>query len=75
MEQFKTLYKFRDLLTKAIEEKRELFKQKKFDNTIRDSEKDLLTLMLESEYNGEGALTNEEIINDIAIFFVGKKKK
>ncbi|KAI9304539.1 cytochrome P-450 cyp509A1 [Cunninghamella echinulata] len=70
VEQFKTLYKFRDLLTKAIEEKRELFKQKKFDNTIRDSEKDLLTLMLESEYNGEGALTNEEIINDIAIFFV-----
>ncbi|CAO3645097.1 unnamed protein product [Cunninghamella blakesleeana] len=70
LEQFKILYKFKDLLANAIQEKRELIKQKKYDNTIDDTEKDLLTLMLESEYKGEGALTNEQILNDIAIFFV-----
>ncbi|CAO3624112.1 unnamed protein product [Cunninghamella echinulata] len=66
--EFQELYKWRNLLSQVIENKRKELKENKSED-LDDSEKDLLTLMLESELNGEGVLSNEELVGDIAIFF------
>lgn len=68
--EFKTLDKWRGALLQVVENKRKEMKEHT-NQEIEESEKDILTLMLENELCGEGVLTNEEIINDIAVFFAG----
>ncbi|CAO3646125.1 unnamed protein product [Cunninghamella blakesleeana] len=65
----KTLEKFLVMLESIVKKKR-LDIKNNIDNGIEETEKDLLTLMIESENRGEGALTNEELLGDLAIFFV-----
>ncbi|CAO3646129.1 unnamed protein product [Cunninghamella blakesleeana] len=67
-EEFKTLDKWKGVLLQVIESKREELKNHT-SQEIEESEKDILSLMLEGELRGEGVLTNEELINDIAVFF------
>ncbi|CAO3609845.1 unnamed protein product [Cunninghamella echinulata] len=64
-----TLVKWQNMLTSMIEKKRQSIKEN-IDNGVEEAEKDLLTLMIESEFRGEGVLTNEELLGDIVIFFV-----
>lgn len=69
-----TLTKFLGMLQDVIEHKRQVLKDKdaNLESGDDDAEKDLLTLMIESELRGEGVLTNKELLNDIGVFFVGK---
>ncbi|CAO3646117.1 unnamed protein product [Cunninghamella blakesleeana] len=60
---------FVDMLQTVIDNKRALLKDKNIDE-IPESEKDLLTLMLEGELRGEGVLTDRELLNDLGIFFI-----
>ncbi|CAO3627229.1 unnamed protein product [Cunninghamella echinulata] len=63
--------KMHTMLNKVVENKRQAMKnQDNKQNTNADEEKDLLTLMLESEENGEGSLTNEELNSNLNIFFL-----
>lgn len=50
---------FLDMLDSVIEYKRQVLKGQ--DSLQKEHEKDLLTLMIESENKGEGALTNEQL--------------
>ncbi|CAO3597962.1 unnamed protein product [Absidia cylindrospora] len=68
-EAFNTLDKFKGMLTGVIDSKRKLLKEN-YDHGVEDAEKDLLTLMLESEIRGEGVLTDDELMGDLGIFFV-----
>ncbi|KAI9307942.1 cytochrome P450 [Cunninghamella echinulata] len=61
--------KFHNMLDDIITNKRRILENQKM-NHIEDAEKDLLTLMLESELLGEGSLTNEELKSDLNIFFL-----
>ncbi|CAO3599673.1 unnamed protein product [Absidia cylindrospora] len=67
------LHQFHDLLNEVIVKKRETLRLKyerngnKFDD---DEEKDLLTLMMEGEFTGEGALTHEELKSNLNVFFL-----
>ncbi|ORX55716.1 cytochrome P-450 cyp509A1 [Hesseltinella vesiculosa] len=65
----KTLDEFMAMFEEIIDHKRKTLCENK-DQGIAESEKDLLTLMLESELRGEGNLTMDEFMGDIAIFFV-----
>ncbi|CAO3616481.1 unnamed protein product [Cunninghamella blakesleeana] len=64
--------RFQNMLQDIIEHKRHILnKQKKYSmDNDNDGEKDLLTLMLESELAGEGSLNNDEIRSDLNIFFL-----
>ncbi|KAI8099975.1 cytochrome P-450 cyp509A1 [Halteromyces radiatus] len=63
--------KFLTMLQQIIDNKRLTLREKYATaDDIDDSEKDLLTLMLESELRGEGVLTDRELLNDIGIFFI-----
>ncbi|CAO3623309.1 unnamed protein product [Cunninghamella blakesleeana] len=64
-----TLAKWQNMLTSMIEKKRQSI-QNNIDQGVEEAEKDLLTLMIESEFRGEGILTNEELLGDLVIFFV-----
>ncbi|CAO3620410.1 unnamed protein product [Cunninghamella blakesleeana] len=66
--QHKTVAKFGNMLESMIEKKRNEIKNN-IDHGIEESEKDLLTLMIESEFRGEGVLTNKELLADLSIFF------
>ncbi|ORX55717.1 cytochrome P-450 cyp509A1 [Hesseltinella vesiculosa] len=66
---FKNAQDFIDLIVQFVDERRQQV-QKSIDGSIADTEKDLLTLMLEAEMRGEGSLTKEELVSDIIIFFV-----
>ncbi|KAI8891343.1 cytochrome P450 [Backusella circina FSU 941] len=59
---------FLKMLDGVIENKRQELKEGRNANTLLN-EKDLLTLMLEAEADGEGTLTNEELKKNICIFF------
>ncbi|KAI8093091.1 cytochrome P-450 cyp509A1 [Halteromyces radiatus] len=65
----KTLDKFLGMLNGIVEHKRQVLKNN-IDNNVEEAEKDLLTLMIESELRGEGVLTNEELMADLGVFFV-----
>ncbi|KAI9304538.1 cytochrome P-450 cyp509A1 [Cunninghamella echinulata] len=67
-ESFKKLDEWKAMLTSVIENKRRLLKDN-IDQGVEEAEKDLLTLMIESEFRGEGILTKEELISDLTIFF------
>ncbi|CAO3644051.1 unnamed protein product [Mucor hiemalis] len=67
----KRLDKFLDKLDEVIKNKRKLLNQGNVHNSnLQENEKDLLTLMIESEFRGEGALSNEEIKNNLCLFFI-----
>ncbi|KAI8070940.1 cytochrome P450 [Gongronella butleri] len=59
---------FTGMLSRMIDEKRAQLKERASD--IDENEKDLLTLMIESEMRGEGELTKQELLNDLGIFFI-----
>ncbi|ORY94873.1 cytochrome P-450 cyp509A1 [Syncephalastrum racemosum] len=60
---------FLDMLDKVIENKRLAIAEGKTNTVIKENEKDLLTLMIESE-NETGVLSNEELKSDLCIFFL-----
>ncbi|KAI8070939.1 cytochrome P-450 cyp509A1 [Gongronella butleri] len=66
---FKETEQFRGMLGDLMKKKRDELKNN-IDHTTPENEKDLLTLMIEAEMRGEGDLTTEEILNDLAVFFV-----
>lgn len=58
----KKLEKFLDMLDGVIERRRDLLKEGNDHNShLQENEKDLLTLLIESEHRGEGSLTHEEL--------------
>jgi cytochrome P450 len=69
-EEVRTLNKFKDMLRGVIDHKRQVLKENG-NGGDDDAEKDLLTLMIESENRGEGILSDDELMGDIAIFFIG----
>ncbi|KAI8070958.1 cytochrome P-450 cyp509A1 [Gongronella butleri] len=66
---FKRLDKFVNMLQHIIETKRKTLKDHQ-NNGIEEGEKDLLTLMLEGELRGEGALTSDDLLGNLIIFFI-----
>ncbi|KAI8070963.1 cytochrome P-450 cyp509A1 [Gongronella butleri] len=67
MEAHRVLDQFLGKLKEIIEQKRLALDDARF---TEEAEKDLLTLMLESQRRGEGQLTEDEILGDLAVFFV-----
>lgn len=57
------MQEFLSMLDQVIAHKRKVLGEEQDANVseVPESEKDLLTLMIESENNGEGTLTNEEL--------------
>ncbi|KAI8881514.1 cytochrome P450 [Backusella circina FSU 941] len=65
------LAKFKDMLRNVIAEGRKKVESGQTQNeNLEENEKDLLTLMLESEIQGEGRMTNDELEHNINIFFL-----
>ncbi|KAI8093090.1 cytochrome P450 [Halteromyces radiatus] len=73
-EQHKQMQKYHKMLEGIITKKRLTLKRQYQQNNGQglddDAEKDLLTLMLESELSGEGILTDEELKSDLNVFFL-----
>ncbi|KAI8879152.1 cytochrome P450 [Backusella circina FSU 941] len=73
------LDQFLDMMRNIIEAKRQKIENDLTQNdTWSENEKDLLTLMLESEYKGEGKMTNEELETNtlsFAIYYLAKYPK
>ncbi|KAF7723460.1 hypothetical protein EC973_002014 [Apophysomyces ossiformis] len=65
----KDIAQYAAMMVDLIDTKRLALKEKKGTQTA-DSEKSLLTLMLEAEMKGEGHLSTSEIKSDINIFFI-----
>ncbi|GAA5814312.1 hypothetical protein MFLAVUS_007806 [Mucor flavus] len=62
---------FMGMLDEVVQNKRKLMKQGQNTNQdLEENERDLLTLMLESEEKGEGALSNEELKSNLCVFFL-----
>ncbi|KAG0173233.1 cytochrome P450-dit2 [Apophysomyces sp. BC1034] len=61
---------FNTMLDNVIAHKRQALKDNIPNPNLQDNEKDLLTLMIESEINGEGALSDEELKSNLSVFFV-----
>lgn len=59
------------MLGQVIESKRKQMKEQGYEH-IDEADRDILTLMLEGELNGEGKLSDEELIGDLNVFFIGK---
>ncbi|KAI7883483.1 cytochrome P-450 cyp509A1, partial [Lichtheimia hyalospora FSU 10163] len=55
-------------MQEIINYKRHTLKTSK--DTIKDSEKDLLMLMIEAEKDGEAALTDDELMSNLCVFFI-----
>ncbi|KAI9306823.1 cytochrome P450, partial [Cunninghamella echinulata] len=66
------LTEFTNMMDTIIEDKRKQLLAEKLDqDTVKDqSERDLLTLMLESENDEQVVLSNEELRNNLCIFFL-----
>ncbi|KAF7721122.1 cytochrome P450-dit2 [Apophysomyces ossiformis] len=65
------LKQFKQMLRQVISQRRqEVMAKDHTMNASEDAEKDLLTLMLESEKLGEGALTDEELNSNLRVFFL-----
>ncbi|KAI9476252.1 MAG: cytochrome P450 [Benjaminiella poitrasii] len=63
--------RFLAMLDDIIVHKREKIERGETTNgVLEESEKDLLTLMIEAEQKGEGSLSNEELKSNLCIFFV-----
>ncbi|KAI7893584.1 cytochrome P450 [Mucor mucedo] len=61
---------FLKMLDDVIAKKKEAIKHGLHNKVLDDNEKDLLTLMIESEELGEGGLNNEELKSTLCIFFL-----
>ncbi|ORX55728.1 cytochrome P-450 cyp509A1 [Hesseltinella vesiculosa] len=66
---FQNADKFLGMLKQIIEHKRKTLKSIDMD-AMDECDKDLLTLMIESQLRGEGQLTDTELLNNLAIFFL-----
>lgn len=65
------LDEFKALINRVIEQKKKSIAEgDKKNDALAENEKDLLTLMIESEQRGEGALTNEELQSNVMVFFL-----
>ncbi|CDS03773.1 hypothetical protein LRAMOSA01174 [Lichtheimia ramosa] len=62
--------KFLGMIDQIILEKRKTLQNKSLTTEGQDEEKDLLTMMIEAENSGEGVLTNQELRNNVVVFFV-----
>ncbi|KAI7882939.1 cytochrome P450 [Lichtheimia hyalospora FSU 10163] len=62
--------KFLRMIDQIIIEKRKTLQSKSSAGEKEDQEKDLLTMMIEAENSGEGVMTNEELRNNVIIFFI-----
>ncbi|KAI8063411.1 cytochrome P-450 cyp509A1 [Gilbertella persicaria] len=62
---------FLSMIDCVIQHKRDQIKRGEFQNAhLQENEKDLLTLMIESEHRGEGAMTDEELRSNMCVFFL-----
>lgn len=67
----KELDRFLGMLDNVIQSKREMIKDENYQNdSLNENEKDLLTLLIESENRGEGIMSNEELRVGIIIIFI-----
>ncbi|KAI7894926.1 cytochrome P-450 cyp509A1 [Mucor mucedo] len=66
----KEMDSFLEMLDEVIFKKREAIKNGLQNNALEDNEKDLLTLMIESEDLQEGGLTDEELKSTFCVFFL-----
>ncbi|KAI7883813.1 cytochrome P450 [Mucor mucedo] len=65
------LDRFVHMLQEVIDTKRLSLKDKDYKNeALEENEKDLLTLLIESENRGEGAMTDEELMSNLRFFFI-----
>ncbi|ORZ22410.1 cytochrome P450 [Absidia repens] len=65
----KSVDKLNALLMSMAQERR-LQVRASIDDNVPDSEKDLLTLMLEAELRGEGTASDEQLRSNLAVFFL-----
>lgn len=65
----KEMDRFLKMLDGIILNKREALEKEKLENK-EENEKDLLTLMIESENRGEGNLSNSELKSNLCAFFI-----
>ncbi|OAD75062.1 CYP509 protein, partial [Phycomyces blakesleeanus NRRL 1555(-)] len=65
----KSLDRFLEMLDGVIVKKRKALKENKRNPSMKDNEKDLLTLMLEGSQTGGAALTDRELQSNLCIFF------
>ncbi|KAI9307943.1 cytochrome P450 [Cunninghamella echinulata] len=66
----KAVQKLNTLILEMANERRQLVKESMQDNSIPESEKDLLTLMLEAEERGEIKTDNDQLRSNLALFFL-----
>ncbi|KAI8368533.1 cytochrome P450 [Blakeslea trispora] len=65
------LNQFLGMIDQMILNKRETVKKGNLDNDyLAENEKDLLTLMIEGEMRGEGAMSNADLRSNVCIFFL-----
>ncbi|KAI9248283.1 cytochrome P450 [Phascolomyces articulosus] len=65
------LSKFLDMMSSIADHKRQALLNKKASSLDKnDHEKDLLTLMVEAEHEGQGRLTDEEFLSNLSVFFL-----
>ncbi|KAI7882941.1 cytochrome P450 [Lichtheimia hyalospora FSU 10163] len=62
--------KLLDMIDQIIIEKRKTLQNMSSADEKEGQEKDLLTMMIEAENSGEGAMTNEELRNNVVVFFI-----
>ncbi|KAI7882942.1 cytochrome P450 [Lichtheimia hyalospora FSU 10163] len=63
--------KFLGMIDQIILEKRKTLQNKSSTTEKQDQEKDLLTMIIEAENSGQGVLTNQELRNNVVVFFIG----
>ncbi|CDH52107.1 cytochrome p450 [Lichtheimia corymbifera JMRC:FSU:9682] len=61
---------FLGMMNDIISKKKQLLQQKDAVNNRADNEKDLLTLMIEAENDGQGRLSNDELLSNLCVFFL-----
>ncbi|CDS08801.1 hypothetical protein LRAMOSA10162 [Lichtheimia ramosa] len=59
---------FLGMMDQVIAHKRQILSKQ--ESKVPESERDLLTLMIEAENSGEGTMTNEELRSNLCLFFV-----
>ncbi|KAI8143755.1 cytochrome P450 [Fennellomyces sp. T-0311] len=69
-ERYHSAFKLIKLLNDLADKKRAALAEKSDLDDIPQSEKDLLTLMLEAQMRGEGSWTKEELLHNMALFFL-----
>lgn len=67
----KEMDRFLNMIDGIIVNKREVLEKEKLENKpLEENEKDLLTLMIESENRGEGNMSNSELKSNLCAFFL-----